>query len=56
MPRSYRYIKMYEKEILDLVDKGFTQREIGKKLGFTIKALWRMGFLVEWRGHDLVIF
>ena len=35
MPRSYRHIKDYEKEILELKNKGFTQREIGEKLGFT---------------------
>jgi len=39
MPRSYRNIKMYEKEILEMRSKGMTTREIGEKLGFSIKQL-----------------
>ena len=35
MPRSYRHIKEYEKEILSLKEKGLTKREIGEKLGFS---------------------
>ena len=35
MPREYRHIKEYEKEILELREKGLTQRDIGEKLGFT---------------------
>lgn len=35
MPRSYRNIKMYEKEILTMKTKGMSKREIGEKLGFT---------------------
>ena len=35
MPRSYRNIMGYEKEILGLKNKGYTKREIGEKLGFT---------------------
>lgn len=35
MPRSYRNIKIYEKEIIELKSQGFTHREIGEKLGFT---------------------
>lgn len=35
MPRNYRHIKEYEKEILELREKGLTQQEIGKRLGFT---------------------
>lgn len=35
MPREYRHISQYEKEILELKAKGLTKREIGKKLGFT---------------------
>lgn len=35
MPREYRHIIDYEKEILELKAKGFTKREIGEKLGFT---------------------
>lgn len=35
MPRGYRHIKDYEKEILRLKEEGLSQREIGEKLGFT---------------------
>lgn len=35
MPRKYSHIGRYEKEILELYSQGLTQREIGKKLGFT---------------------
>lgn len=35
MPRNYRHIKEYEKEILELKDNGLTHQEIGKELGFT---------------------
>ncbi len=35
MPRRYRHIKDYEKEILELKDNGLTHQEIGKRLGFT---------------------
>ena len=34
MPREYRHMKQYEKEILELKAKGLTQREIGEQLGF----------------------
>lgn len=34
MPREYRHIKIFEKEILELKSKGLTQREIAEKLGF----------------------
>ena len=34
MPREYRHIKIFEKEILELKSKGLTQREITEKLGF----------------------
>ena len=33
MPREYRHMKQYEKEILELKAKGLTQREIGEQLG-----------------------
>jgi len=39
MPRSYRNIKMYENEILEMRSKGMTKREIGDKLGFSPKQL-----------------
>ena len=35
MPRSYRHISNYEKEILKLKAQGLTRKEIGAKLGFT---------------------
>ena len=35
MPRNYRKIKEYEKEILELKKQGYTKREIGEKFGFT---------------------
>ena len=35
MPRNYRHIKEYEKEILELKKQGLTKREIGNKLGFS---------------------
>ena len=39
MGRSYRHIKKYEKEILELKEQGLTLREIGERLGFTYKQL-----------------
>ena len=35
MPRSYRNISQYEKEILELKQAGKTKREIAERLGFT---------------------
>ena len=35
MPREYRHIEQYEKEILELREQGLTKREIGEKLGFS---------------------
>ena len=35
MSRSYRNIKEYEKEIIELKAQGLTKREIGNKLGFS---------------------
>ena len=35
MAREYRHIKLYEKEILQLKEEGYTKREIGEKLGFS---------------------
>ena len=34
MPRNYRHIKEYEKEICELKEKGLTNREIAEKFGF----------------------
>ena len=43
MPRSYRHIKEYEKEILELKEQGMTLREIGKKYGIeTINKLYAL--------------
>ena len=39
MPRSYRHIKDYEKEILELKAQGYTLREIGEKYGFTYEQV-----------------
>lgn len=35
MPRTYRHIQEYEKEIVELKGTGLTYRQIGDKLGFT---------------------
>ena len=35
MPRSYRHIEQYEKEIIELRKDGYTNREVGEKFGFT---------------------
>lgn len=35
MPREYRHIEQYEKEIIELKEKGLTHRQIGEQLGFT---------------------
>lgn len=39
MPRSYRHIKEYENEIIELRKQGKTKREICEKYGFTMKQL-----------------
>ncbi len=35
MSRSYRHIKQYEEEILELRKQGLTQREIGERFGLS---------------------
>lgn len=35
MPREYRHIKLYEKEIFELKEQGLSQRQIAEKLGFS---------------------
>lgn len=35
MPREYRHIKQFEKEIIEMREKGLTYREIGSKYGLT---------------------
>lgn len=37
MPRSYRHMKDYEKEILELREKGLSGRQIQEKFGFSKK-------------------
>ena len=39
MPREYRHIKMYEKEIFELKAQGLSQRQISEKLGFTYEKM-----------------
>lgn len=39
MSRSYRNIKMYEKEIIEMKSTGIILREIGEKLGFTYEQV-----------------
>ena len=39
MSRSYQHILEYEKEILELKEKGLTKREIGEELGFTYEQI-----------------
>lgn len=39
MPRSYRHISEYEKEIIEMISKGKTLREIAEILGFTHKQV-----------------
>ena len=34
MPREYRHIEQYEKEIEELQSQGLSQRQIGERLGF----------------------
>ena len=35
MPRSYRHVKEYEVEIIQLKEQGYTKREIGEKFGLS---------------------
>ena len=35
MPRSYRHIQQYEKEMVELKEEGMTVKEIGAKFGLT---------------------
>ena len=39
MSRSYKHIKEYEREILELKAQGKTLREIGEKYGFTYEQV-----------------
>ena len=37
MPRSYRHMQDYEKEIMELREQGLTGRQIQEKFGFSKK-------------------
>ena len=37
MPRSYRHMQDYEKEIMELREQGLTERQIQEKFGFSKK-------------------
>ena len=39
MPREYRHIGLYEKEIIQLWEQGKTLREISEQLGFSHKQV-----------------
>mgnify|MGYP006053952891 CR=1 FL=1 len=39
MPREYRHVQEYEKEIIELREQGLTYREIGERLGFEQKKI-----------------
>ena len=39
MPREYRHIEGYEKEIIRLWEEGKTLRQIGEMLGFSYKKM-----------------
>ena len=39
MPKKYQHIQQYEKEILELKQKGMSRKEIGEKLGFTAEQI-----------------
>ena len=47
MPREYRNIGLYEKEILELRGKGLTHKEIGHKLGLSQEQIKK--FLKRYR-------
>ena len=39
MPREYRHIEGYEKEVIRLLKEGKTLRQIGEMLGFSYKQM-----------------
>ena len=39
MGRKYRYIKDFEKELIEYIEQGHTLRETGEKYGFTHKEM-----------------
>ena len=42
MPREYRHIKMYEKEIFELREQGLSQRQIAERLGVRYNKLRKL--------------
>ena len=50
MPRSYRHIQEYEKEIKELLSQGMTQKEVGERLGFTREQV--KGFMKRQRQKE----
>ncbi len=50
MSRSYRHIKEYEKEIIELKAQGLTKREIGEKFGLSKEQI--KNFLKNKRRRD----
>ena len=45
MPRSYRHISYYEREIVELKEQGLTLKEIGEKLGL------KKSPLTDWKNN-----
>ena len=39
MARKYRYIKNYEKELIEYIEQGHSLRETGERFGFTYKEM-----------------
>ena len=39
MPREYKHLKIYEKEILELRKQGLTQREIASRIGVSYEKM-----------------
>ncbi len=39
MPRGYRHIQEYEKEIMEMKSQGATKREIAEKFGFSYEQV-----------------
>lgn len=50
MPRKYRDIQQYEKEILELWEQGLSKREIGEKFGLSKEQI--KGFLKRYRKKE----
>ena len=50
MPREYRHIEQYEKEIIELQKQGLSQRQIGEHLGFRKEQI--KGFVRRQREKD----